>query len=425
MGFQQGLSGLAAASKQLEVVGNNVANASTNGFKRSRSEFADMYGSSLYGVSNAQVGIGVRTAEVSQLFDQGNINSTGNNLDLAISGNGFFVLKSPSAASSQDAYSRNGAFQVDAKGYLVNGDGYKLQGYAADKTGEIISSASPGDLQFQTSLISPTATSNVDLGVNLNSSATVISPTPTVDPTDTSTYNSATSVKVYDSLGNTHDLSLYFVKGTPTATGTDWTVTPFIDGKTVTSPSGPQTLSFGTDGTLLKDVSGNPTTGKFSVGYTVTPPNGAATLQLTSVDLTASTQFNSSFGVNSLSADGNATGTLTSTTINNQGIIEATYSNGKTVAIGQVALASFTNTQGLQSMGGNLWKDVPSATGGAKVNKPMSSDLGEIQSQALEQSNVDLNSELVDMIVAQRFYQANAQSIKTEDTILQTLINLR
>nr|WP_294864718.1 flagellar hook protein FlgE [uncultured Pseudogulbenkiania sp.] len=419
MGFQQGLSGLAAASKQLEVVGNNVANASTNGFKRSRSEFADMYGSSLYGVSNAQAGIGVRTAEVSQLFDQGNINSTGNNLDLAISGKGFFVLKSPSAASSQDAYSRNGAFQVDANGYLVNGDGYKLQGYAA-QNGVIQYTATPVDLQFQTSLISPTATSNVDLGVNLNSSATVISPTPTVDPTDTSTYNSATSVKVYDSLGNTHDLGFYFVKGTPTAAGTDWTVNLYVDGTAVTSPAGPQTLSFDTNGVL---TSGGVLS---NIQYTATTPNGSTTpMTIATVDLSKSTQFNSSFGVNSLSADGNAPGTLTSTNINNQGIIEATYSNGKTLAIGQVALANFTNVQGLQSMGGNLWKDVASSTGGAKVGAPMSSDLGEIQSQALEQSNVDLNSELVDMIVAQRFYQANAQSIKTEDTILQTLINLR
>ncbi|WP_024302274.1 flagellar hook protein FlgE [Pseudogulbenkiania sp. MAI-1] len=419
MGFQQGLSGLAASSKQLEVVGNNVANASTSGFKRSRTEFADMYGSSLYGMSSAQAGIGVRTSGVSQMFEQGNINSTGNNLDLAISGNGFFILKSPSSASTENVYSRSGAFQVNANGFLVNGDGYKLQGYDA-LDGVIQYTATPVDLQFETSLIAPTATSNVDLGVNLNSSATAndLATVGAVDPTDTTTFTSATSVKIYDSLGNTHDLSFYFIKGTPTATGTDWTVTPFIDGTAVSSPATPQTLSFDTDGNL---VSG----GAFSVSYDVTPPNGSATIQVTSVDLTSSTQFNSSFGVNSLSADGNAPGTLTSMNINNQGIIEATYSNGKTVSIGQVALANFTNVQGLQPMGGNLWKDVASSTGGAKVGTPLSSDLGEIQSGALEESNVDLTAELVDMIVAQRFYQANAQTIKTQDAILQTLINLR
>lgn len=419
MSFQQGLSGLAASAKQLEVVGNNVANASTTGFKRSRTEFADMYGSSLYGLSNAQAGIGVRTAQVSQLFDQGNINSTGNNLDLAISGNGFFILKSPSSAATESVYSRSGAFQVNANGYLVNGDDYKLQGYSA-QDGVIQYTATPVDLQFETNLIAPAATSSVDLGVNLNSSSTAndLTTVAAVDPTDTTTFTSATSVKIYDSLGNTHDLGFYFIKGTPTASGTDWTVTPIIDGVAVSSPTTPQTLSFDTSGKLTSG-------GQFSVSYDVTPPNGSATIQVTDVDLTSSTQFNSSFGVDSLSADGNAPGTLASMNINNQGIIEATYSNGKTVAIGQVALANFTNVQGLQSMGSNLWKDVASETGGAKVGAPLSSDLGEIQSGALEESNVDLTAELVDMIVAQRFYQANAQTIKTQDTILQTLINLR
>ncbi|MBI3146717.1 MAG: flagellar hook protein FlgE [Pseudogulbenkiania sp.] len=414
MGFQQGLSGISSASKQLDVVGNNVANSSTSGFKGSRTEFADMYAAGFYGVSGTQTGIGAQTAAVSQLFVQGNISPTGNSLDMAISGNGLFVVKSTADTGGNGTllYTRNGSCQVDRDGYIVNG-GDRLQGWPA--TNGAVVQGPVADLQLETGLISPQATSAVDWELNLDSRQDVPS-VATFDPANPLSFNSSTAATVYDSLGNTHNLTLYFVKSAPTATGIDWTAYAYADGSPVAAPS-TATLNFDTQGQLT-------TTTPFSVAFTPSPVNGSITPVSLDLRFDGSTQFGAAFGVNQLEVDGYPPGSLTGINIDKVGIIQASYSNGQTRTIGQVALATFQNQQGLQSVGGSRWAET-FGSGPVQLNAPLSSSVGEIQSSALEESNVDMTEELVNMIVAQRFYQANAQTIKTQDAILQTLINLR
>lgn len=415
MGFQQGLSGLSSASKQLDVIGNNVANTSTVGFKESRAEFADMYASNFYGVASTQTGIGSRTAAVTQSITQGNVTATGRSLDLAINNNGFFVVKQPASGTGQAGallYTRNGQFQVDRDGYLVNGTD-RLQGWMANNG--VVTQGPVSDLQLQTNLISPKQTSTVSMGVNLDSRLTSPTVSP-LDPTNTNSFNWSNATTAYDSLGNSHDLTLYYVKGTATAAGTPWTVTAYVDG----NPTGNSTtLNFDTSGNLITTPA--PT---LSVSYTPATANGSSSPIALTVDYTGSTQVAQGASTNTLTSDGYAAGSLKAINIDQTGIIQASFTNGQTRTIGQVALANFTNQQGLQSVGGNRWQE-SYASGPVSFNAPGVGNAGTIQSSALEDSNVDLTAELVNMITAQRFYQANAQTIKTQDTLLQTLINLR
>ncbi len=417
MGFQQGLSGLSAASKQLDVIGNNVANANTVGFKESRAEFADMYATSFYGVQSTSAGIGVNVAAVTQAQTQGNITPTTRSLDLAINNNGFFVVKAgaTSATNTGATYvTRNGQFQVDQFGYIVNTNGDRLQGWTAASSG-VVTQGPVGDLQLQTSLISPKVTSAVGMGVNLDSrmSAPTVA---TLDPTNTNSFNWSNATTVYDSLGNPHNLTLYYQKSAPTATGTNWTTTAYVDGNPATAPNS-FTLNFNTNGALT-------TTAKFPVTFTPAPVNGSAVPVTLNIDYAGSTQYGQNPGTTALTNDGYAPGTLRAINIDKTGVIQATYTNSQTRTIGQVALANFTNPQGLQPSGNNHWVETYSS-GPMQINAPGSGTAGLIQSSAVEDSNVDLTSELVNMITAQRYYQANAQTVKTEDQILQTLINLR
>ncbi|GGY06669.1 flagellar hook protein FlgE [Paludibacterium paludis] len=417
MGFQQGLSGLSAASKQLDVIGNNVANASTVGFKQSRAEFADMYATSFYGVASTAAGIGVNTAAVTQQHTQGNITPTARSLDMAINNNGFFIVKAgaSTANSAGTIYAtRNGQFQVDQQGYIVNTSGDRLQGWTAS-TGGVVTQGPVNDLQLQTALINPKVTSAVGMGVNLDSRMTPTAGT-TLDPTKTNTFNWSNATTVYDSLGNPHNLTLYYQKAAPTTTGTDWVVNAYVDGNPATAPN-TFTLNFNTNGALT-------TTAKFPVSFTPAPVNGSATPVSFTVDYTGSTQYGQNAGTTSLTNDGYAPGTLRAINIDKTGIIQATYTNSQTRTIGQVAIGNFTNPQGLQPSGNNHWVETYSS-GPMQINAPGSGTAGLLQSAALEDSNVDLTTELVNMITAQRFYQANAQTVKTQDQVLQTLINLR
>lgn len=417
MGFQQGLSGLNAASKNLDVIGNNVANAVTVGFKAGQAQFADVFAASLSGAGSSPVGLGVKVAAIAQQFTQGNITATNNPLDLAINGGGFFQV---SDTSGTPYYTRNGQFQLDKDGFIVNNQGYRLAGYPADAAGVIVT-GTQGDIQIDTADIAPVATgtsagaTGVQGNLNLDSRETAIA--AAFDPNDPSTYTQSTSLNVYDSQGNAHNYTMYFVKTASNTWEVHTTVTPPGGTTTDVTPATTPTITFDTAGAVASG-------GTFTQAIpAATLATGAAALSFT-VDLGSTTQFGSSFSVNSLSQDGYASGKLTGFVISPDGTLLGRYSNGQTKNLAQVVLASFRNPQGLQPIGNNLWVD-SAASGPALIGTPQNGQFGAIQSSAVEDSNVDLTAELVNMITAQRVYQANAQTIKTQDAVLQTLVNLR
>jgi flagellar hook protein FlgE len=406
MSFRIALSGLNASSADLDVISNNIANVSTTGFKKARSEFADIFSSASIGSVSTAIGSGVNVSKVDQQFSQGNIGFTDNGLDLAISGQGFFRLSD----NGSTVYTRAGSFGVDRNGYVTNAKNQRLTAYLADSSGNVTGAL--GDLQLNTADILPQATGNIDVGVNLDASATA--PTAAFDSTDPSTYNNSTSLTLYDSQGISHLGTIYFRK---TASNT-WETHMFVDG-TEATPSVSGALTFNSDGTLATPASGQ-------VAYDPLPITGAADMSLT-LDYSSSTptsQFGSNFGVNALSQDGYASGRLSGIDISDTGIILARYTNGQSKTLGQVALANFANAQGLRQLGDTSWAE-SFESGVALVGPPGSASLGNIQSGALEGSNVDLTEQLVNMITAQRNFQANSQVIKTEDAITQTIINIR
>ena len=419
MSFQQGLSGLNASSKNLEVIGNNVANANTIGAKESRAEFADMYASAINGTS---IGIGVNLQAVTQQFTQGNITTSDSPLDLAINGNGFFEVSN----GSQTLYTRNGQFQADKDGFIANNAGLKLVGYPAAKDGTIQPGAAV-PLQLPTGGVDPNPTSKVTIEMNLDArKATTLAspvPTPQVDFSDATTYNDATSVTVFDAKGQDVALTYYFQKSTTDT----WNVYATANGTSVNvdglgNPLPVTTIAFPPNG-------GTPTAPLGTVAMTIpstTNAAGATTLSIPGValDVTGATQFGSTFGVTSMAQDGYTAGQLTSVSIEKSGIVMATYSNGQSKPAGQLELATFRNPQGLSPLGGNLWAR-SYTSGDPTVGTPGTGNSGQLQAGALEESNTDLTGELVNMITAQRVYQANAQTIKTQDQVLQTLVNLR
>lgn len=406
MSFQQGLSGLNAASKNLDVIGNNVANANTVGFKQSQAQFADVFANSLSGGSSVQSGIGVKVAAIAQQFNQGSITASSNPLDVAINGGGFFRLSDQGTVS----YSRNGQFHPDKDGFIVNSSGQRLTGYTANAAG-VVSTAAPTDLQISTADLPPAATTLVSALVNLDSREPVLVPAAfnLADPT---TYHGSTFLPIHDSLGNPSTLSAYFLK-----TGTNsWDVFAANDGTPLNGGASVGALNFLSNGAL--DPS---SPGIFSVAAPVS--TGANPLAF-NLDFTGTTQFGSSFSINALEQDGYTSGRLTGFAVGADGIIRGSYSSGKFLTLGQVALANFANPQGLEPHGNNTWKE-SAASGAALVGVPNTGGLGVLQSGAVEDSNVELTSELVNMITAQRIYQANAQTIKTQDQLLQTIVNLK
>ncbi len=407
MGFQQGLSGLNAAARNLEVIGNNVSNSNTVGFKQGRAEFADVYANTLAGSANGTAGLGTRVAAITQSFNQGNITTTNNPLDIAINGEGFYRLSTNGTVT----FSRNGQFQLDKSGYIVSNSGARLTGYGADATGKV-ALGTPTDLKVSSVDLPPSATTTATGKLNLDSRSAVLSPAA-FNLTDATTYQGATSMSTYDSLGNAHTLSFYFVKTASNA----WDVFAANDGTQIgAGPVG--ALNFKTDGSIDTATTTLPMTVSAPIG-------GGATSPLTvAMDFTGTTQFGTAFGVNDLTQNGYTAGKLSGFNVSPDGVILGRYSNGQTLAQGQIALASFTNPQGLAPLGGNQWAE-SSASGLPKVGTPQSSTLGSLQAGAVEESNVDLTQELVNMITAQRVYQANAQTVKTEDQLLQTIVNLR
>lgn len=430
MPFGTAISGLNAASSDLKVLGNNIANSNTTGFKASRAEFADVFPASKLGSGALSIGSGVKLADVAQEFTQGNISSTNNNLDLAVNGQGFFRMSD----SGSVVYSRNGSFNVDKDGYIVNSSGQRLTGYTAD-AGTV--SGVLGDLQLSNSNNPPNTTSKVTELLNLDASATaktasdpalamgtevfqsdgVTSYTPPrYEPPDPSSYNHATSFTVYDSLGTAHTATEYFRK---TADNT-WTVEMSVDNQAFVTPAEGTTLTFDNTGALT-DPAGPPLG---VLTYSAVPVGtGAADMSFTA-DYSSTTQFGASFSVNGLTQDGYTTGQLSGVDVDPQGVIYGRYTNGQSQALGQVVLANFNDPQGLRQLGNTSWAET-AESGAALVGTPGSSSLGVLQSGALEDSNVDLTQQLVSLITAQRNFQANAQVINTTDQITQTIINLR
>jgi len=511
MSFQQGLSGLNGAAKSLDVIGNNIANASTVGFKGSTAQFADVYASSLNGAGGMTAGIGVKVSQIAQQFTQGNIESSNNSLDVAINGQGFFRTES----SGMVQYTRNGQFSLDKNGYVTNAQGSKLTGYGVGPTGQVLAGA-PTPLQINTANIKPVSTTKVGMQMNLDSRAA----SPTVSPFDASnpnTYNKQTPVDVYDTLGNAHVLSTFYVKNS----AGNWDVYGANDGtevsnlkvaqaaqgtsadfsavnnaraawdaaskaippvaaditaalknyateasKMVSAAAGTAganadaqaaivtaggdaariagyspdqvdkaiasavkvpavpigTLRFDENGAL--DAVNTSNGGKFTVDLPIFPSTGSNPTQSMELSFAGSTQYGAVTEDKKLTQDGYAAGNLQRFSIGDDGIILGQYSNGQSKPLGQVVLANFANSNGLEPLGNNAWAE-SSNSGTPLIGTPDSGSFGVLQSSAVETSNVDLTAELVNMITAQRVYQANAQTIKTQDSVMQTLVNLR
>ncbi|WP_269506617.1 flagellar hook protein FlgE [Burkholderia sp. IMCC1007] len=413
MGYQQGLSGLAGASNALDVIGNNIANANTVGFKSSTAQFTDVYANSIATSLNTQIGIGTSLASVQQQFSQGAINTTSSSLDVAINGNGFFQMSNNGVMT----YTRDGTFQRDKNGYIVNAQGMNLMGYAADKNG-VINTSQTVALQAPTTNIAPTQTTKISAQFNLNSQDTTPAKSP-IDPADNTTYNYSTSIQVYDSLGGSQAVSMYFVKS---AAGT-WEAYAGVQGS---APTDLGTVKFDASGAIASTTPADPAAPAMSLGqfqFAVPNTDGSKTPQSITLDLTGTTQYGGKDGVNNLAQDGYASGTLTTYSIGNDGKLTGNYSNGQTAVLGQIALANFNNPNGLVSLGGNQYAE-SAASGVPQISAPGTTNHGSLQGSALENSNVDLTSQLVNLITAQRNYQANAQTIKTQQTVDQTLINL-
>lgn len=405
MPFNLALSGLNAASSDLEVTANNIANVNSIGFKGSRAEFADVFSLTGTGVSDIAIGNGVRLAAVSQQFGQGNIEFTNNNLDLAISGQGFFTVRSDAGL----AYTRAGNFSVDRDGFVVNPKGQKLQVFPPS-TGGTFDISRIQDLRLNTAQSAPIASDSAELTLNLPSNAAVPVTAP-FDPADPTSFNHSTSFTVFDSLGAAHTASVFYLKDVaPNA----WTSVLQIDGVS----AGPaQPVTFDTSGALATPVGGTLT----YPALVVSP--GAAPLTL-SLDMTNVSQTSDTFSVSGITQNGSPTGRLTGIDIGPDGVVSARFSNGQSNPLGQLAVTSFANSQGLQQLGDTTWGET-FASGSALRGQAGSGSLGLVQSGALESSNVDLTAQLVNMIKAQRNFQANAQMISTADRITQTVINIR
>lgn len=432
MGFQQGLSGLNVSSKSLEVIGNNVANANTFGAKSSRAEFADMYAASLGGGGSNGIGIGARVASVAQQFTQGNVTTTANALDLAINGRGFFAL---STSQGETVYSRNGQFKRNADGFIVNNEKHQLQGQALDETGAPAGPAGT-PIQLTNDGSPPQKASAISITANLDARAKVI--TGPVDFGSAKSYNFVTSQTAYGDNGAPIALNYYFKKigapgpGDPTqvppdpGTGGVWEVYMSADGNTNAAsvlqdangdPLPIKTFTFDANGTL-------PAGTKFTID-SIPGGNNGQPLTNVSLDMSGMTEYAGNYAVTDLSGGGYAQGNLSDFLIETDGTVKARYTNGQSKAIARVQLADFKNLNGLQPVGANEWKPTNTSGDPLPLGTPGSGVYGLLQSGALEESNVDLTGELVNMIVAQRAYQANAQTIKAEDQILQTLVNIR
>ncbi len=511
--FQQGLSGLNAAGKSLDVIGNNIANASTVGFKSSQAQFADLYANSLNGVAGNNPGIGVSISRIAQQFTQGNIETTNNPLDISINGGGFFRTVAP---GGEVQYSRNGQFLLDKNGVITNAQGNAITGYLANKDGVILSGA-PTPIKIDTSDLTPVETTEANFKINLSSTTPLPSKTP-FNAADPLTYSKQTVLDVFDSLGNAHTMSMFYVnKGSgvwdvyagsdgvqidakkvaqaavtdgPTITARNnyyaavesGTATPaailllqqayataagnamlnampanataaqeaklqavYTGATSVGSIAGYSpdkidaalaaaievpavkvgTLSFDQNGNLsAAEMAALGQTLPFTINLPIFPDNGADLTMTIATNFLGTTQYGSPTSEKESTQNGFSSGSLERFSADASGVIIGQYSNGKSRPLAQFVLANFSSPDGLIPLGNNAWAE-SSASGQPQIGVPGDGNMGQLRSSSVETSNVDLTKELVDMITAQRVYQANAQTIKTQDSVLQTLVNLR
>lgn len=444
MSFNIALSGLNAAQKDLDVTSNNIANVNTVGFKESRAEFVDVYASSLLASGKTKVGDGVLTSEVAQQFSQGSIQFTNNALDLAITGNGFFATV-PEIDSLETSYTRAGQFKLNDDNFVVNSAGGHLLGFPinADGTSASVSLSTASPILIPTSSGAPTQSSEVDIRMNLPA-GDVPPANTTFDPTDPLTFNNSTSVTVFDSLGDSHIMTYYFVK----SAANEWNVFTAVDEQMVDIPAAaanPATstlvqptgagvtgavLLFNTSGDFIEQKPGTIQTA--ALGATILS-NGADPAQQIIIDFNLDTsgpnsneptQFASNFEVTALSQDGLAVGRLTGIDIGTDGLVRATYSNGTSEPLSRITMVNFANEQGLSQVGGTSWKESISS-GEALAGEAGSGTFGTINSSALEQANVNLTTELIDLISAQRNFQANSRALEVDNQLNQTILQIR
>jgi flagellar hook protein FlgE len=402
--FNIALSGLTAASSALDITSNNIANADTTGFKNSQAEFGDVFSSSAVNLNTSTSGEGVQLISSAQQFTQGDITTTSSPLDMAISGNGFFTLDSPSGY----VYTRNGEFTEDQNGNVTTATGQFLQVYPPLANGGFNTGALQ-NLNLNTAQSAPQATSTGVVTLNLPSNDTVPTAAP-FDPTNPDTYSQSTSTTVYDSLGNSYPATFYFSQ---TATPGTWNVDMTVNG---TQVGAAQTLTFNSAGVLTAPANGNVAFG----GYT--PTDGATAMNM-SFNFGDTTQYGTSFGVNSITQNGYTTGQLSTVSVDSTGVVSAVYTNGRSTDLGQLAIANFPDPQGLQQLTDTNWAQT-FASGTVVQGTAGSAGFGTVQSSALESSNVDLTTELVNMITEQRAFQANAQVVTTADQMSQTVIGI-
>lgn len=437
MSFNIALSGLSAAQKDLDVTANNIANVNTTGFKESRAEFADVYATSIFASGRTKVGDGVTTSVVAQQFGQGALQFTNNSLDLAITGEGFFAL-TPDRFSQDLTYTRAGAFKLNKDNFIVDNNGNYLQGFAVDPvTGEnqSVSLSTTQPISIPTSAGAPRATTNVFLSMNVDSR--VLAPTVAFDPTDRASYNHSTSVTVYDSLGESHTVTTYFRKQAAPSVNT-WDTFVVWDDKTAAPPAADSwfagdPIEFDSNGNFIETVP------LPVITIPAAQLNSAANTYLTNgaqfaTDVVVNfrdasgvrtpTQYASSFDVTNLSQDGTTVGNLTGVDIDAFGRVLASYSNGDSAYLAQVTLVRFANVQGLKQVGNTSWKQ--SITSGEPIaGQANIGTFGAINASALEQSNVNLTTELVDLISAQRNFQANSRALEVNSQLQQNILQIR
>jgi flagellar hook protein FlgE len=430
MSFYTSLSGLQASQTDMSTISNNIANSATSGFKRSTTEFADVMASSLAVSPNHMIGSGVAVKDTRQQFSEGNLIQSQSSLDLAITGDGFFATKAQVDGTAVN-YTRNGSFLVFASGYVTDAQGGHLQVYPVDGSGAVIGTGADSLISLQLPQTSgiPVATQNVSIDLNLNSASTVPSASTAFDPAtnpykfnrlDPTTYNQSTQTTIYDSSGNAQTLTSYYVRnGAPDASGnTSWSVYSFVGDQpmAVGGDTSPVQLTFDSAGALT-----SPTAATQFDAFT---PVGASAPQALSLNYAGSTQLTSPFNVNSRTQDGKSVGQLSGVTVDDTGVVKASFSNGDSQVLGKVAIANFNNPTGLRQMGNSYWQ-ATGLSGSVKYGMAGDNGYGSLMSGTIEGSNVDITQELVDLISAQQNFQANAKALDTSNQVAQTIFNIR
>ena len=425
MSFYTSLSGLQAMQTDMATISHNLANVSTTGFKKSRTDFADVIASSVSTDPRKMVGSGVVVKGTTQQFKEGNLSTTSNALDLALVGEGFFVMKS-TGLSDQVNYSRNGQFSVDSNRNVVDAQGSYLMVYPVDNDGNVTATGTDGltNLQIQQTSGTPKATANITTSVQVSSTSTIKDATK-FDRTDTTTYNNSVATRIYDANGNPMTMTNYYVRtgGVDSANNTTgtWQVFTFVGDQMMKEASqataGPVTLSYDNTGALK-------TPSPAEINFSSFIPTSGAAAQTIKLGISGSTQLSSAFSVNSKTQDGVAVGQLAGVTVTDGGLIQASFSNGDIVPLGKVALAKFSTPSGLRQVGNSYWQ-ATGVSGNASLGAASADGFGSLMSGTIEGSNVDITEELVNLIAAQRNFQANAKAIETSNTMTTAIMNLR